>query len=58
MTLEFVIYWIVVIFFALPIVLMALVYIWRTFANIFRSQNEDEQPDDEYWNEPEKRQDD
>ncbi len=58
MTLEFVIYWIVVIFFALPIVLMALVYIWRTFANMFRPQDEDEQSNDEYWNESERRQDD
>ena len=58
MTLEFVIYWIVVIFFALPIVLMALVYIWRTFVNMFRSQDEDEQPTDEYWNESDRRQDD
>jgi len=62
MTLEVVIYWIVVIFFALPIALGALLYIWRTFADMInpsrRQHEEDEQPADEYWEEPEKRKDD
>ena len=55
MTLEVVVYWIVVIFFALPIALGALLYIWRTFAAMFRASNheESEQPTDEYWKEPE-----
>ena len=64
MTLEVVIYWIVVIFFALPIALGALLYVWRTFADIFRAprrqreEEEDERFREEYWKEPEKRQED
>ena len=57
MTLEETIYWIVMIFFALPIALGAILYIWRTFAAFFRgSQHEedDEENHDQYWKEPEK----
>jgi hypothetical protein len=62
MTLEVVVYWIVVIFFALPIALGALLYIWRTFAAMFRApgpqHEEDEASTDEYWKEAEKDQKD
>jgi len=60
MTLEVVVYWIVVIFFALPIALGALLYIWRTFASMFRAPDheEDEHSTDQYWNEPGNHKDD
>lgn len=71
MTLEEVIYWIVVIFFALPIALGALLYIWRSFASIFsapRLQREEEErqqhlmvegeESEQYWEESDKRQED
>ena len=56
MTLEETIYWIVMIFFALPIALGALLYIWCTFAALFRDHihDEDEEFLDEYWKESEK----
>jgi hypothetical protein len=62
MTLEVVIYWIVLIFFALPIALGALLYIGRTFTAMFHAPREPDEEDDpstdEYWKESEKSQDD
>ena len=60
MTLEETVYWIVMIFFALPIALGALLYIWRTFTSMFRDpeHEEGEQLQDEYWKESGKRADD
>lgn len=54
MTLEVVVYWIVVIFFALPIALSALLYLWRTIAAMFRTPDpeESEEPADRYRKDP------
>lgn len=63
MTLEETIYWIVMIFFALPIALGALLYIWRTFVSMIfpgRYHSADENDylqdvtEDEYWKTPDK----
>lgn len=48
MTLEETIYWIVLIFFALPMALGALVYIWRTFARMIRGPQPEEDEDDDW----------
>ena len=55
MTLEETVYWIVMIFFALPIALGALVYIWRTFSAMFNGPRQTEE-DDVNWPYPEKNQ--
>jgi len=54
MTLEVVVYWIVVIFFALPIALGALLYLWRTINGMFRAPDaeDSEEAADQYWKDP------
>ena len=43
MTLEETVYWIVMIFFALPIALGALLYLWRMIADIFFPRRQQEE---------------